>query len=221
MLYINNFCHFDIKPQNILIFYDNILKLTDFGLLKNLEKIKFDNESIKVRGGTNGYLSPEAIFNDFKININQTIKQDFFALGATIYYLKYDKMMLENTKIIDSLMTANDIIELLEKKIDEIKSTKLANKDFINLLCSLINYNPEERPEFESLYRNKWLNGYRDEITNLINIYQTDSNKLLIELNKSDFIIKKREYLKEKKIKKNKNNNNYINRKNKFVFKMK
>ena len=109
-----------------------------------------------------------------------------------------------------------------KKKIDEIKSTKLANKDFINLLCSLINYNPEERPEFESLYRNKWLNGNRDEITNLISIYQTDLNKLLIELNKSDFIIKKREYLKEKKIKKNKNNNNnYINRKNKFVFKTK
>ena len=61
-------------------------------------------------------MRPEAIFNDFKININQAIKQDFFALGATIYYLKYDKMMLENTKIIDSLMTANDIIELLEKK---------------------------------------------------------------------------------------------------------
>ena len=220
VLFMSNFCHFDLKPENILIFYDNVLKLADFGLLKNPEKIK-DIDSITLPGCTYGYISPEAIFNKFKININQAIKQDFFALGATIYYLKYDKIMLDITKNNDSLITSNYIIELLEKKIDEIKSTKLANKDFINLLCSLINYNPEERPEFESLYRNKWINGYRYEIENLISIYINESIKLLIELNKSDFIIKKREYLKEKKIKKNNNNNNYINRKNKFIFKMK
>ena len=39
-LYLANFTHFDFKPENTLIFNNMVIKLTDVGLLRNLNKIK-------------------------------------------------------------------------------------------------------------------------------------------------------------------------------------
>ena len=89
----NNFCHFDIKPENILIFTNIILKWTDFGFLRDLKAIKGDE--VKVPGGTEGYFSPEYYSNEFKLRKGQANKHDFFALGATIYFMKYGKKMLK------------------------------------------------------------------------------------------------------------------------------
>ena len=51
----NELIHFDIKPENILIFVELYLKITDFGLLKDESNI----EEIRISGGTPGYLSPD------------------------------------------------------------------------------------------------------------------------------------------------------------------
>ena len=51
----NELIHFDIKPENILIFVELYLKITDFGLLKDESNI----EEIRISGGTRGYLSPD------------------------------------------------------------------------------------------------------------------------------------------------------------------
>ena len=102
----NNFCHFDIKPENILIFTNIILKWTDFGFLRDLKEIKGDE--VKVPGGTEGYFSPEYYSNEFKLRKDQANKHDFFALGATIYFMKYGKKMLKyirNQK--DNLFNSN------------------------------------------------------------------------------------------------------------------
>ena len=45
-----------------------------------------------------------------------------------------------------------------------IKSGKLSDKDFINFLCSLIQFKPEDRPNFEEIYFNKWLNKDSEDI---------------------------------------------------------
>ena len=51
----NEFIHFDIKPENILIFLELYLKITDFGLLRDVSQ----STNIRIPGGTPGYLSPE------------------------------------------------------------------------------------------------------------------------------------------------------------------
>ena len=208
----NNFCHFDIKPENILIFLDYVPKWTDFGLLRDLETIKSDK--VIVPGGTEGYFSPEYFSNDFKIDKNQAMKHDYFALGATIYFMKYRKKMLKYYRDNDNIINSNIIIELLERVRDELKSEKSFEKEFIDFLCSLIQYDPKERPDFEKLYRNKWLNKNKKELTNIYEINSNEDTKILMELNKSEFLINKRKYLDERL---EKDKKNY--RKNKFIFK--
>ena len=204
----NNFCHFDIKPQNILVFPGLYVKWADFGCLRDIETIAIEDKSLNnnnddkkiiVPGGTHGYFSPEFYINKGEILLKQAFKHDYFGLGATIYNIKYGKNMLDyydsGKEGKDYIMTSNQIIEQIEKKMDEIKSDKSSDKEFIDLLCSLIQYSPEQRPDLESMYKNKWLNKNREEINSIVEINDTDAKKILMEINKSDFLIKKKMYL--------------------------
>ncbi|GAG67389.1 unnamed protein product, partial [marine sediment metagenome] len=77
---INNYLvHRDIKPLNIL-FNDNVLKITDFGLSKIANQ---STRSSTFKGsGTYAYMAPEAWENK-----NNTIQMDIYSMGIVFYQL--------------------------------------------------------------------------------------------------------------------------------------
>ena len=230
-----NYVHFDIKPKNILIFSNMILKLSDFGLLRNINSLKNRDNKLKIPGGTSGYLSIEYYKNkDHIIHEKDANKQDFFALGVTLFFMKYGKEIFKYRNIIrdekvDYLKIADYFVDQIQSAINEIKTTKSSEKDFIDLLISLIQFNPKDRANFEEIYRNKWINKNWEDILEIFHINISDEEKLILELNKSDFIIKKKKYLNEIHSQQNKINiDNSINtakfhtynHRNKFIFKI-
>ena len=178
-----NYIHNDIKPQNILVTFQLILKLTYFPLLT---KVK-DKETI-IPGGTTGYLPPE-YYKNSQVDSKVARKQDYFALGSTLYFLKYGEQMLKYNDKNETIVIADEIVELLEKQRDNIKSGKLFDREFINFLCSLIEYKPEDRPCFEEIYRNIWLNKNSKQIKNIYSINLGEEEKMMVEFQKSDFLI--------------------------------
>ena len=180
----NYYVHNDIKPQNILVSFNLTVKLTDFILLR-----KVKDQQTTIPGGTKGYLSPEFYINR-QVDSEVARKQDYFALGAILYFLKYGEQMLKYNNYNDQIMIADEIIDLLEKKRDDIKSGKMSDKEFINFLCSLIEYKPEDRPCFEEIYRNIWLNKNLKQIKNIKSVNHYVEEKMIMELQKSDFLIK-------------------------------
>ena len=234
----NDYTHNDIKPCNFLMFKNLVLKLADYGLLRNPSDTKTEQGKAKIPGGTRGYLTPEFYENEGHIIYEENIKkQDYFALGSTLFYIKYGEKMLNYQEYNDNLMTSDYLKDLIEKAIDHIKSGTTYSKDFIDFLCNLINYKPEERYNIEEIYRNKWLNKNTEEIKEILDINDLNDEKLLIELNKSDYLIDKKNYLENlDKINDNDNGNDndnkkienahsidkkntFIYRKNKFTFK--
>ena len=187
----NEFVHFDIKPENLLIISGLILKISDFSFLRNL---KHSKEDFKIPGGTPGYVSPE-YYKKEKINVEIAKKQDYFALGATIYFLKFGHRLLSYKREPDNKINEGRIVDLLQRKIPLIESNLILEKDFIEFLLGLISYLPEDRPNFEEIFRNKWLNENVKEIGDIINSFsEGEEDKLMRELVKSDFLIdKKRE----------------------------
>ena len=113
--------------------------------------------------------------------------------------------MLDYSEYLDRNSTSDVIIDLLQKAMDKIKSKKLSDKEFIDFLCSLIAYKPEERPDLELMYRNKWLNKNTEDIINIAENFELDEEKLIIELDKSDFLMNKRNTINENRKKGNKN----------------
>ena len=188
-----NFVHFNIKPHNFLIFRGMVLKLCDFCLLRNITSLSDRNNNIKIPGGTFGYHSPEYFKNSGIVQINEADKQDFFALGVTLFFMKYGQRMInidysEN----DKLKIAGYCVEEIQNAMNKIKTTKSSDKAFINFLNSLIQFNPKDRPSFEEIYRNKWINKNWKELEKISKINEFDEEKLIIEMNKSDFLIKKK-----------------------------
>ena len=106
--------------------------------------------------------------------------------------------MLEYQEFKDSLLTANCIIDLIQRTMDEIKTSKSYDKDFIDFLCKLIQFIPKERLSFEEIYRNKWLNRNWNQLLEVIQANQEDELKMIEELNNADFLFEKKKYINEK-----------------------
>ena len=188
-----NFVHFDIKPENLLISISLIIKLSDFSLLRQIK----DGDVLKIPGGTNGYLSLEYYKKNECIKGDVARKQDYFALGATLYFLKYGKHMLKYKKQDDDDTCIITILTQLQQEIAKIRSEKLTDQDFIDFLTKLIGYTPDDRPNFEQILRNKWLNKDLDKLHEIFWGFEYDEEKLIMELQKNDYLIEK-----EKKVNK-------------------
>ena len=191
--YEGNFVHFDIKPENMLIFKNLEIKFIDFNFLRKLDDEGYDKS---IPGGTPGYVTPD-FYNGKTIGDDDFLRsQDYFAIGSTIFYLKYNKKMIRQNNIegtgdgkaIRDIMRDNTT-SLIEEAMDFIKRQKYQDKDFIDFLCNLIQFKYENRPKYEEIINNKWLNKNSEEIEKIRNLHFFDESILLLELQKSDFLI--------------------------------
>ena len=190
----NNFVHFDLKPENLLITINLIIKLSDFSLLKKVN----DKDKIKIPGGTSGYLTMEYYKRNEKISGEDARKQDYFSLGTTLYFLKYGKQMLKYEKYEDDENYILTIRDILETQISRIRASNFADQEFIDFLISLVGYTPDERPNFEQIYRNKWINKNLKELDDTYAQFEYDEEKLIMELQKKDYLIEMEKQINKK-----------------------
>lgn len=140
-LYTQNIVHRDIKPQNILVSNDKILKIIDFGLSKN---ININNEIMDTICGSPMYMAPEIIKTK-----NYTIKSDIWSFGVIIYEMVYGYTPLRATNIFN-------LIKLIDNY--EIKyPSNTISYDCIDILKKMLKKNPHDRIDWDSLFLHTWL----------------------------------------------------------------
>jgi serine/threonine protein kinase len=91
--------HRDVKPDNIMVNLEGVAKLTDMGLVKEVEN---DLNLTKTgRGlGTPHYMAPE----QFRNAKNVDIRGDVYSLGATLYALLTGHVPFDNSNPLDCWM---------------------------------------------------------------------------------------------------------------------
>ena len=163
-IHSNGIAHRDLKPENLLLTENNILKIIDFGLSHEFDKINF----LSTKCGSPSYAAPEIIKGDKY----DGFKTDIWCCGIILYamvcgYLPFDgennnslfKNIVEcNPEIPDYLSNEckEVIMDILKEApleritIDGIKKTKFYLKG--KRLCNL-NYNKIEKNVLKKRHR--------------------------------------------------------------------
>ena len=75
--------HCDIKPENIMINSEGVVKLTDLGIFHRYEQREGTLEPPDQVMGTPAYISPEQVYGDVEVDC----RSDIYSLAATLYHL--------------------------------------------------------------------------------------------------------------------------------------
>ncbi|MFY9269697.1 MAG: serine/threonine-protein kinase [Candidatus Manganitrophaceae bacterium] len=128
--------HRDIKPQNVLVGYDNIglrARIADFGLAK-----KFNVLTMALTGlGTKFYKPPEVLAN-LK---NDSPAGDIWAIGTCFYLLLTDRFPFAN----DSDLEVLDAIRFERPLVPPSKLNVSVDEYLDELVCRCLALNPAER----------------------------------------------------------------------------
>lgn len=81
--HLKGLIHRDVKPKNILLTPQNVAKLTDLGLAREVDDKQAAESEAGKAYGTPYYISPEQIRGEIDIDA----RADIYSLGATIYHL--------------------------------------------------------------------------------------------------------------------------------------
>ena len=141
----NKIAHRDIKPQNILIFPNNVYKIADLGEAKNIKNNRIQMATLR---GSELFMSP-ILYNGLKYskkNIRHNpYKSDMFSLGYCFLYA-----MCLNLRVLEYIREINNmknIKNILNKFLDKNKySDKL-----IRIIYEMVDLDEDKRFDFEQL----------------------------------------------------------------------
>ena len=129
--------HRDIKPTNIMITCDGVLKILDFGLSKQCD-IDTGLTSVGQALGSPGYMSPEQ-FRDSRI---YDCRSDIFSLGVTMYFvLSGGKMPYEGNS---PLAAYQNMISTVPAALDAVNPD--VHPRVSELVMSMLDKEMEKRP---------------------------------------------------------------------------
>ena len=141
-----NIAHRDIKPQNILIFPNNIFKLADLGEAKTIK----DLSSLRTLKGCELYMSPAlywGLFHGKKNLVHNLFKSDIFSLGYCLLYA-----ITLNIKVLEKIRKLNDNSNI-KNIIHQNVNRDIYSDEFLDIIYKMIDINEEERCDFENLYK--------------------------------------------------------------------
>ncbi|CAN1336005.1 Serine/threonine-protein kinase TIO [Linum perenne] len=146
-LHSNRIIHRDMKPQNILICSDSIVKLCDFGFARAMSQNTVVLRSIK---GTPLYMAPELVREQ---PYNHTA--DLWSLGVILYELFVGQPPFYT----------NSVYALIKHIVkDPVKYPDTMSPDFKSFLKGLLNKSPQNRLSWPDLLEHPFVKENSDEM---------------------------------------------------------
>ena len=141
--------HRDIKPENLLLDNNFVLKYADFGFAS-------DEEYSNQKRGTTSYMAPEVFLKDEFM----TKPLDIFAAGIVLFTM-YAAIppfadAKSNNPHYNMFLVNNDKFWMYHEK--RMNGRKFS-KNFKTLINSMLDYDPENRPDIDQIKQFDWYNG--------------------------------------------------------------
>lgn len=177
-LHNQNIVHKDIKPENILIDENGIIKITDFGY--SIDFKYYNNYDLKkiIEKGTNSFKAPELFTLKYdKVDFNKLKKIDIWSLGILYYQIRTlnKPWLIAKTDEDTEFKKFKKFYE--DKQVNKINSGYEIKKLFLNNYnnsSSLISYNLKKFNENEILTILKMMNPNNEERWDIGQISRSD-----------------------------------------------
>jgi serine/threonine-protein kinase len=135
--------HRDLKPSNLMVLRDGTLKLTDFGIAKDLDMTQLTATNCTV--GTAAYMSPEQCRGERSLSH----KSDLYSLGVVFYELVTGQKPFQADNAMEMF--------LLHVQGQFVRPSRLVMDLPVwldNLICQLLEKQPEHRPYDAAMVHN-------------------------------------------------------------------
>ncbi|KAF4984607.1 hypothetical protein FZEAL_244 [Fusarium zealandicum] len=142
-LHAQGVIHRDIKPDNLLLSDDDVLKVVDFGVSEMFEKP--DNMRTAKSAGSPAFLPPELCGKHADVSGTAA---DIWSMGVSLYCLKYGSIPFNR----DDVMDMYDAI-----KSDMPQMPADENPDFVDLMQKVLEKDPEKRMTMDKLREHPWV----------------------------------------------------------------
>jgi serine/threonine-protein kinase len=127
--------HRDLKPSNLMMLPDGTVKLTDFGIAKDLDVTQLTAANCTV--GTASYMSPEQCRGDKDMNF----KSDIYSLGIVFYEL------LTGRKPFTAEVPMDMFMQHIQGTFERPSRLALDVPIWLDtLICQMLEKKPEKRP---------------------------------------------------------------------------
>ncbi|KAJ9152011.1 CAMKK/META protein kinase [Pleurostoma richardsiae] len=136
--------HRDIKPDNLLLTDDNVLKVVDFGVSEMFEKP--EHMVTSKSAGSPAFLPPELCVAHHG-NVSGTAA-DIWSMGVSLYCLRYGKIPFHGETVLE-------IYEAI--KTQEVDLGEEASDDFKDLMERVLEKDPTKRIKMPELREHPWV----------------------------------------------------------------
>ncbi|KAF7904568.1 hypothetical protein EAF00_001902 [Botryotinia globosa] len=143
-LHAQGVVHRDIKPDNLLLTEDDVLKVVDFGVSEMFEKAS-DMMTAKSTGSP-AFLPPELCVT--KHGDVSGRAADIWSMGISLYCLRFGHIPFERT----------GVLELYEAiKNDEVDYEPSTDPQFVNLMRRILEKDPKKRITMDEIRKHPWV----------------------------------------------------------------
>ncbi|OAD02267.1 hypothetical protein MUCCIDRAFT_120216, partial [Mucor lusitanicus CBS 277.49] len=149
-LHCNDIVHRDIKPDNLLLSNNNILKIVDFGVSEMFVK---GDDALKSTAGSPAFMPPELCTADRGGPISGKAA-DIWSMGVTLYCLVHGRVPF----------SSEDLLGLHEMILnDPVQYSKNLSKNLIDLLQKLLEKDPSKRILMQDIRKHAWVTNNEQE----------------------------------------------------------
>ena len=139
-LHAQGVVHRDIKPDNLLLTNDDILKIVDFGVSEMFEK---QSEMLTAKSaGSPAFLPPELCVA--KHGDISGKAADIWSMGITLYCLRFGKIPFEKAGVLD-------LYEAIKNDTVDLDAENTVGDDFRDLMHKLLEKDPQARIRMHDL----------------------------------------------------------------------
>ncbi|OIW33417.1 Pkinase-domain-containing protein [Coniochaeta ligniaria NRRL 30616] len=143
-LHAQGVVHRDIKPDNLLLTDDDVLKIVDFGVSEMFEKP--DQMRTAKSAGSPAFLPPELCVGKHG-DVSGTAA-DIWSMGVSLYCLRYGRIPFERNGVLDMY----DAI-----RTDSVKLPEDEDPDFVDLMSKILEKDPDKRISMPELRQHPWV----------------------------------------------------------------